>query len=403
MSANVRFRPYFLSLAAVIATVAARFALDPLVHSKAPYLLFVAGVAVAALFGGLASGITATILSMPICDYFFIEPRHTWFIFDARADSIALAVFTAVGIGESALIDHFRRVRERLRQTALELERSEGRFRTRSEELAASNAEFQKFAYRVSHDLNEPLRTIHVFTELLAKRNETRMDQESNTLVGYILGSADRIQHQIRQLLEYAKAGSLEMKEDLIDFGAIFETAVSNLRSAIFDTGATITHDPLPSLRANPDAVRSILQNLIGNALKYRSERPPRIHLSARLEVDEWIFAVADNGIGFEMADAQRIFGTFERLSPAGAIQGSGLGLAIVKRIVEIKRGRVWAESEPGKGSTFFFTLPNSAEDMCSTPNSDQQSLRTAAFRATVAHPFSAASNRQSSDRIPRE
>src|SRR5581483_4600447 len=121
----------------------------------------------------------------------------------------------------------------------------------------------------------------------------TRMDQESNTLVGYILGSADRIQHQIRQLLEYAKAGSLEMKEDLIDFGAIFETAVSNLRSAIFDTGATITHDPLPSLRANPDAVRSILQNLIGNALKYRSERPPRIHLSARLEVDEWIFAVA--------------------------------------------------------------------------------------------------------------
>jgi PAS domain S-box-containing protein len=423
--------------------------------------------------------LTATILSLPICDYFFIEPRYTWFIYDARGDSISLGVFLLVGAGVSVLAGRFRQIRIRLRQAVLDLEHSEARFRTlaatvpemlftttaeggagyisdrfheytgmdaeqwrvdwqpavhpdqrkviqdwakamgsgaefssayrirrmdgeyrwfqaharpvrgmdgriiqwtgvcadihgqktleealrrRTEELAESNAQFQKFAYRVSHDLNEPLRTVRVFTELLAKRNESSLDSESRTLIGYILGSAERSQHQIRQLLEYARAGSLELKRELVNFGAILETATANLQSTIAETGATVTRGQLPSLVANPEAVLSIFQNLIGNALKYRSNYAPRIHISARLKGEEWIFGIEDNGRGFDMGDVGRIFGAFERLSPADGVQGSGLGLAIVKRIVELTGGRIWAESEPGKGSTFFFSLPRSLE-----------------------------------------
>jgi two-component system, chemotaxis family, sensor kinase Cph1 len=228
--------------------------------------------------------------------------------------------------------------------------------------LAASNEEFQRFAYRTCHDLKEPLRAIGIYTELLTVHKREKIDIDCRTCTRYILDGVKRIQNQMRQLLEYATAGSFEVKCELIDFNVILESAITGLRARIIETGATVSHDTLPSLIANSDRIQSIFENLIGNALKYQSAYLPRIHISARLQNDEWIFSVRDNGIGFEMRYAGRVFGPFERLSADAKVQGSGLGLAIVKRIVELNGGRVWAESEVGTGSTFYFSLPRSLE-----------------------------------------
>jgi light-regulated signal transduction histidine kinase (bacteriophytochrome) len=205
---------------------------------------------------------------------------------------------------------------------------------------------------------------IGAFTEILVKRNQDGFDAESRTFTGYILDGVSRVESQLRDLLQYASAGSIEVKRELIDFNVILQSAIDNLRSTIIETGATVTCDRLPSLVANPDRIRSVFQNLIGNALKYRAAYPPEVHITAHREKEEWIFAVRDNGMGFAMDQADRIFKAFERLPSESKIQGSGLGLAILKRIVEGAGGRVWAESEPGAGSTFYFTLPATVERM---------------------------------------
>ncbi len=232
----------------------------------------------------------------------------------------------------------------------------------RTEELAQSSEDFQRFAYRIGHDLKEPLRMIAMYSELLVQRDAGNVSAESRTFIQYIQDGVSRIESQLRDLLEYARVGSLEIKRELIDFNTVVESAVANLSPAILETGAHVAHGKLPRLVANADRVRSVFQNLIGNALKYRGIDPPQIHISARLEGDDWIFSVQDNGTGFQAEDQERIFKPFERASSDSKIQGSGLGLAIVKRIVEKKGGRIWAESTVGKGSTFHFTLPRTME-----------------------------------------
>ena len=494
-------RPYVLAIVAVVLSAATRFALDPLLHDKAPLLMFVCGIVIAVIFGGLRAGIAATILTIPVCDYLFIQPRYTFFIYDAPGDSISLGVFLVLGVGVSVIIERFHQTRERLRNAHQELQRSELRLRTlaatapemlftanpdgvrdyfsegfceytgleperaraewpevihpderqlvldqwakssqtgaeftvtyrmrrsdgeyrwfqghakpvrvaageivqwtgvatdiheqkllaealahRTEQLIASNEEFQKFAYRVSHDLKEPLRMIGVFTEFLVKRNQDHLDAESRTFTKYILEGVGRIENHMRDLLEYAKAGSLEIRAELVDFDMILDSAIDNLRSTIMETGATVTHDRLPSLVVNPDRMRSVFQNLIGNALKYRGTVAPRIHISARQEDLHWVFTVRDNGIGFDMSEARRIFTAFERLPSDAKIQGSGLGLAIVKRIVELKGGRIWAESEVGTGSTFFFTLPRSLEKVGAVQARSQAAGSSGSARAS--------------------
>ena len=230
----------------------------------------------------------------------------------------------------------------------------------RTEELAESSEDFQRFAYRVSHDLKEPLRMIALFSQMVAQRNRDTVDAESRTFISYILDGVDRIQRQLHDLLEYAKAGSLEIKRELVDLNVILESVLANLGPMILETGAIVTHETLPTMVVNPDRIRSIFQNLIGNALKYRGADPPRVHLSVRENEAQWTFSVEDNCAGFEIEDLERIFKPFERAAPN--IPGSGLGLAIVKRIVELKGVRIWAESAIGKGSTFFFTLPRILE-----------------------------------------
>ena len=226
-------------------------------------------------------------------------------------------------------------------------------------ELRRNKEELMEFAYGASHDLQEPLRTVASYTQLLAQRCNQQNDGETVEFLGSILSGVKRMQALIKELLNYSSLleGSSTRITDL-DCDAIFEEAMFACHGAAQETGAAITHDPLPMVRADRAQLVQVLQNLLSNAIKYRkpNERP-RIHVSAANQGEEWVFQVADNGIGFESQYAERIFGLFKRLH-GGEYGGSGLGLGICKKIVERHGGRIWANSQPGRGSQFFFTLP---------------------------------------------
>jgi signal transduction histidine kinase len=259
------------------------------------------------------------------------------------------------------------RVRERtaeLGQTnaALESEiaerrRAEEALQQANESLARSNQDLEQFAYAASHDLQEPLRTIKNFTALLAKRYKGNLDADADEFIGYVVDGADRMETLIRDLLVYSRAGRPDNALACVDCGQALDAALSNLRGAIESSSADITRDGLPRVLANQVELVQLFQNLIGNAIKYRAERPPRIHVGAAPGDREWVFEVRDNGIGIEAAHQQRIFDVFKRLH-GRELPGSGIGLATCSRIVARLGGRIWVESEYGVGSTFKFSIP---------------------------------------------
>jgi PAS domain S-box-containing protein len=466
-------RRSLVTLASVAGASLVRFALDPLVHDKGVFTFFEGAVVIAAYQGGVGSGIAATLLSVPICDYFFIEPRYTWFLQDAPADSIMLAAFLALGLALSYVIGQWKKAREDLKTSIAALQESELKLRSlaatapgilftatldgridylsdtfrkytgmpahipdsrwtdaihpedrprllrvwseclreertidmsyrlrgadgeyrwfqgyaepvrdsagnvvkwsglsmdveehkrleemlerRGQELRESSEDFQKFAYQVGHDLREPLRAVGIYTELLSFQERSK--EERAVFARQILDGVKRIRRQLDQLVEYARSGNYQPDRQSVDLEALLKTVLTNLRPAIEETGAAITHGPLPEVVVDRDLFLSVFQNLIGNALKYRSASPPRIHISCVQGKREWLFRMQDNGIGFEPQYAERIFGAFERLR--NDVEGAGLGLAIVRRIIERRGGRIWAESKPGEGSIFHFTIPN--------------------------------------------
>ncbi len=222
-------------------------------------------------------------------------------------------------------------------------------------ELARSNAELNHFAYAVGHDLRSPLRTIGSFTQLLAKRVEN--DPDTHEYLSYIQDAVNVMNVFLTDLLAYAQVRSGADQRKTIDADIVLQWALMNLRGIIQETGAVITSDGLPQIEADQGQMAQLFQNLIGNALKYRSEQTPRIHISAEKRADEWVFSVSDNGMGISAEYNDRIFDLFKRLH-GSKIPGTGLGLALCKRIVENHGGRIWVESEVGKGSTFSFTIP---------------------------------------------
>ena len=230
----------------------------------------------------------------------------------------------------------------------------------RAVELARSNAELERFVYVASHDLKEPLRSVVSFTQLLAKKYQGQLDAEAGEYIGYAVTGALSMQAHIENLLAYSIVGKHEQNVAATDFESGFNKAVANLDKLFSQTGAVITHDPLPTLPAHPVEVVQLFQNLLGNALKFRGEKTPRIHVGARLDDarTKWTFCVSDNGIGIEPAYLEKIFNLFQRLYQKEEYPGTGIGLAICKKIVESRGGRIWAESEPGQGSRFLFTLP---------------------------------------------
>jgi PAS domain S-box-containing protein len=225
--------------------------------------------------------------------------------------------------------------------------------------LKSTNAELQHFAYALTHDLQEPLRMVVNFTELLGREYAGKMGGEADQFISYSVEGALRIEALLKGLLAYWEVSEREQNGlASIDSGAVLAKALFNLQAAIEQAGAIITSDPLPTVVAEEVMLMHLFQNLISNSIKYRGEEHPAIHVSAERDAGAWLFAVRDNGIGIDREDIDRVFGMFKRLH-GSEIPGTGIGLALCKKVVERQGGRIWAESEPGRGATFKFTIPD--------------------------------------------
>ena len=234
----------------------------------------------------------------------------------------------------------------------------EARVNERTADLLRSNEELRQFAYVASHDLQEPLRMIGSYTQLLARRYQGQLDEKADKYIAYAVDGVTRMQTLIQDLLGYSRVGAQEQNFQETPANEAVDIALVNLSAAVKDSGATITVDPLPTLLADAPQLVSLFQNLIGNAIKYRSDKPPCVHIHARQQDQQWLFSIKDNGIGIDPQFAERIFVIFQRLHGREAYSGTGIGLAICKKIVERHKGTIWMESEIGKGSVFFFSLP---------------------------------------------
>ena len=226
----------------------------------------------------------------------------------------------------------------------------------RVEELARSNADLEQFAYIASHDLQEPLRMVAAYTQLLAERYRGRLDENADKFIGYACEGALRMQSLIQDLLVFSRAGRNGCVR--VDCGAVIQEILLSLGPAIKESGAVVTHGTLPAVWANRSQITQVLQNLIGNAIKFRGKEPPLISVQAEKTGQQWLFSVSDNGIGIPQEHAENIFVVFQRLHTRAEYPGNGIGLAICKKIVEHCGGRIWVESQAGRGSVFKFTIP---------------------------------------------
>ncbi len=225
------------------------------------------------------------------------------------------------------------------------------------EELARSNTELEQLASVASHDLQEPLRKVSSFTQLLQRRYKGKLDADADRFIHHAVDAAARMQVLINDLLAYSRVGTRSKEFEPVDCSAVLDQAVSNLHVAIEESGAAVTRDPLPTVVADDIQLVQLFQNLIANALKFRGKDTPRIHVSAEQKGDKWAFSFRDNGIGIDPKFFGRIFTIFQRLHKRTEYSGTGIGLAICKKVVERHGGRIWIESEPGKGTTFYFTI----------------------------------------------
>ena len=234
----------------------------------------------------------------------------------------------------------------------------------RTEDLARSNRDLEQFAYVASHDLQEPLRAVGGFVGLLQQRYQGKLDERADSYINLAVDGATRMQTLIGDLLSYSRVGTKGKAMEPTDTRESLNDALTNLHASIEESGAVVQIDPLPTIRADAVQLTQLYQNLIANAIKFRSDKSPEIHIGARREQDAWLFWVRDNGIGIAPQYAERIFMIFQRLHTRKAYPGTGIGLAICKRIVERHGGSIRVESQPGQGSTFYFTLSDKGEPL---------------------------------------
>jgi PAS domain S-box-containing protein len=235
---------------------------------------------------------------------------------------------------------------------------AEAQLAQKAEELRRSNEELEQFAYVASHDLQEPLRMVASYTQLLSKRYKGRLDSDADEFIAFAVDGASRMQRLIQDLLAYSRVG--KRGGELVDVSSeeALQQAVINLRGAIEESGAQVTHDPLPRVMADDVQLTQLLQNLVGNAIKYQRPGVPLVHISAARDTEGmWLISIQDNGLGIDPKFFERIFGMFQRLHKREEFAGTGMGLAICKKIVERHGGKIWVESQPEAGSTFRFTL----------------------------------------------
>jgi light-regulated signal transduction histidine kinase (bacteriophytochrome) len=297
-------------------------------------------------------------------------------VIDATAAVLGLVALTAVWLARPArdtapttsLLEGANRrlaaeVRERehaegeIRRVTTELEQ---RVAERTRELERSNRELEQFAYVASHDLREPLRMIASYSDLLARRYRGKLDDTADEFIAYILDGCQRMRQLIDDLLEYSRVDRQRMPQ-LVDAEEALEVACRDLAVPIARADAVITHDPLPQVVCTRVQLVQLLENLFRNALTYRADRPTKIHVGVQEKDDEIILTVRDNGQGFEMRHADRIFGMFQRLHLRGEYPGTGMGLAMCRKIMECHGGRIWAQAEPGVGATFSCAFPRTS------------------------------------------
>jgi PAS domain S-box-containing protein len=248
-----------------------------------------------------------------------------------------------------------------------ERKRAEEALKEKTEELGRSNRDLEQFAYVASHDLQEPLRMVTSYVQLLAKRYKGKLDSDADEFISFALDGSLRMRKLINDLLTYSRVGTREKELKPTDCKTVLNQSLNNLKVAIEENGVVVTHDPLPTVMVdNPQWVQ-LFQNLIGNAIKFRGNEPPRVHVSASPNGNGWIFSVRDNGIGIAPEYAESIFTIFKRLHGRQDYPGTGIGLAICKKIVERHGGRIWVESEVQKGTIFYFTLPASKTQLPSS------------------------------------
>ena len=262
----------------------------------------------------------------------------------------SLAVVIVEALRHKRAAEELRESRERLEERVVE----------RTKALERSNKELESFAYAASHDLQEPLRMVTSFAELLAKHYRSQLDEKAHEFIDYIVGGTTRMQRLISDLLTLSRVGRAEEPPEPIDCSEALDEALANLQAAIEESGVVVGRGDLPEIPANYSQLVQLFQNLVSNAIKYRGDEPLRVDVTAERQPGEWRFAVRDNGIGIDPEHLDRIFVIFQRLHPPDEYSGTGIGLAICKKIVELRGGRIWAESEPGEGSTFRFTIPTS-------------------------------------------
>ena len=237
-----------------------------------------------------------------------------------------------------------KRADEKLKQTLADLKRS--------------NTDLEQFAYVASHDLQEPIRMVSSYVQLLSRRYKDKLDSDADEFIGFAVDGATRMQTLINDLLAFSRVGTRGKPFEPTDCKTLLPQTLANLKVSIDDSGAVITHDALPTVMADGSQLAQVFQNLISNAIKFKGKEPPRVHISAERKGDEWLFSVTDNGIGISLEFFDRIFVVFQRLHGRGEYEGTGIGLAVCKKIVERHGGRMWVESEQGRGATFYFTIP---------------------------------------------
>ncbi len=351
-----------------------------------PLFLFLSVIGSSWLFG-LGPSLLSALLSVATLNHFFVPPLHERLSLDAP-ELVEFLIFLAVAAGMSKLVtDRHKaeialreanarlesRVEERTRELATANESLQREIQTRAraeEELMRSNADLETFAYSASHDLQEPLRTIHAYAELLQRRYGERLDEQGHEFLGNVLAGTDRLLLLIRDLLEFSRLGSEQLSKEPLDMSEVLRAAEQACKVMMDERDAIVEAADLPSLSGDAGQLSLLLQNLITNALKFqRLGVHPVIRIEARRQGTEWMFRVSDNGIGIAPENLERIFVVFKRLHHRSQYPGTGIGLALCRRVVERHGGRIWAESEVGKGTTFTFTLPADLEDREAVPS----------------------------------
>jgi len=355
---------YLASLLLVTTATLLTFAIRPFFGGKSPLVFFIIAVILSAAYAGISTGLFATALSFVIAAFLFQDR-----VFPLMLAQSSLMLFAFIGIAVAVVVGKLRELNrslieatDNLQAANKELELANQKLARQGEILSDSNEELQRFAYGLAHDLHNPLRSIGALTDLLIGRNTEKMDQSSKECARMIVDGVNRMESMIKSLLDYAAAveGSGDQAE--ADGNIVVERVLQDLRYVIETSGTLVKCDPLPTVRIEEGHLAQVFSNLIGNAIKYRSALKPEVRIQVEERPAEWIFAVKDNGIGLDMQHADNIFGMFKRLHSSARYEGSGVGLALCKVVIQRNGGRIWVESELGKGSTFFFTIPKAEE-----------------------------------------